>query len=641
MRVAGLGILLGLALCATASAHEPDADRWAPWTGGPRFALPATEVLRALPIKSTGELDLDHNEAFDLVPQEIARLAGGPTQGRTSTHRAGGRLTGTGSARITRADTGFQASEPTLGVMKDGTLFFVGTEGGQHAVLRSRDDGATWTRLDPGASGQQAEENTFDPYIWVDPGTDRLWDADLTAPNCAGISASDDGGDTFTFSTNCNHTDHQTLFAGPPPKGGTEPTGHPHVVYYCSNDGGATVESLGTGCSRSLDGGTTWIRTGALAFQNDPSRTGGSFGIPGFCSGATGHGHVGPDGTVYVPRGWCDQPYLAFSKDEGLTWTRTKVADLGVIVGIEDEVIGTTAGFAIEDHEASVATDAAGNLFYMWIAGDHLPYVAVSRDGGASFAKPLMVAAPGVNEAWGPSIAAGDKGRIAFAYIGTTNSPGGPYCSKTTSVTTCETADGRPATPASAYEGTKWNGYMGMSVDALAGKPEFQSAAVSTQEDPLVAGAGCGPVRCLAELDFIDVVIARDGSAWAAFVDGCDADACTGSGVGILGHMTGGPPLEGTVAEQRPPVVAPASASAPCTTPRKITLRVKAPKRGRLRAVRATVNGKRLKSAKRGRGAIVRVDLRRYRGRTARITIVTRTSAGRRFTTRRTYRVCA
>jgi hypothetical protein len=623
---------------APAAAHDHGEDRWAPWTSGPRFHLPADQVLRQLPIQGIPEFDLERAPRFDLVGEEVDRLVGAPTAGSAVAHRAGGRpLAAAAPARVTRADTGFQAAEPTLGVLKDGTLFYVGTEGGEHALLRSKDEGANWERLDPAVTGQSAEEQTFDPYIWVDKVTDRLWDADLTTPNCATISASDDGGNSFSASTNCNHTDHQTLFAGPPPKGAAEPSGHPHVAYYCSNDGGATVESLGTGCSKSRDGGTTWIRTGALAFQNDPSRTGGSFGLPGFCSGATGHGAVGPDGTVYIPRGWCDQPYLAVSKDEGATWTRTQVADKGVIVGIEDEVIGTTAGFAIEDHEASVAIDPAGNVYYLWIGKDHMPYLAISRDGGKTFAKPLMVAAPGVNEAWGPTIDAGDTGRIAFAYIGTTNSPGGPYCAKTTSTTTCETADGSPATPNSAYEATTWHGYMGMTTDALAAQPQFESGAVSTPQDPLSKGAGCGPVRCLQQLDFIDVVVGRDGTAWASFVDGCDGENCSGAGVGIVGRLIGGAPLKGTEADQRPAVVAPAPAPpASCTPARKLTIKVKKPRRGRIKSVRASVNGKRLK-VHRNRVAL---DLRRYRGRTAKLVVTVRTSTGRRATTRRTYRVC-
>ena len=595
--------------------QEPELAKWQPYTGGPQFGISAEQALRQLPVHFL-DYDAERPALSAAELRAIGRQRGG---GLAQLHKAGERRLAP-SGPVAKADvisTEHQAAEPTMGVTRDGTLFYAALQGQDTKLLRSRDGGRTWQELDPLIPGTHSDEVTFDPFMYVDPITDRLFNADLTTPNCAGISMSDDAGETFAQSTNCNHADHQNLFAGPAPDGGTQPSGYKNVVYYCSTDGGATLEATGTGCSKSLDGGTTWLRSGDLPYVNDPSRTGGSFGIPGFCSGATGHGIVGPDGTVYLPRGWCDQPYLAISHDEGLTWTKTQVADLGMIVGIEDEVIGSSAGFAVEDHEASVAADPDGNLFYFWIARDHMPYLAISRDGGKSFGKPLMVAAPGVNEAWGPSIDAGERGKIAFAYLGTTNSPGGPYCTHTTGTTTCETDDGRPATPASAYENTTWNGYMGMSADALAASPTFQSASVNDPSDPFLKGAGCGPVRCLAELDFIDISVAADGTSYAAFVDGCDGpDNCGSSGTGVVGHLTGGPPL---AAPQLPP----STPAKSCTRAQKL----------RVKGRRVTVNGRRVKV----RRGVALVDLRRYRGRTVRIVA----RRGGKRVMRRTYRVCA
>jgi len=66
---------------------------------------------------------------------------------------------------------------------------------------------------------------------------------------------SDDGGDSFENGAVCNHTDHQNLFAGPPPPGGLRPVGYPNVVYYCAIDCGALAEfGTMTACSRSLAG---------------------------------------------------------------------------------------------------------------------------------------------------------------------------------------------------------------------------------------------------------------------------------------------------------------------------------------------------------------------------------------------------
>ena len=275
------------------------------------------------------------------------------------------------------------------------------------------------------------DTKTADPLIYVDPGTGRLFNFDLTLP-CSVIWHSDDRGDTFGQGLACNHTDHQTLFAGPPPEGGAQPSGYPNVVYYCAIDGGASVAAGITACSKSLDGGVTFTRTGSAPYVTDFSKTdGGSMGIPGFCYGATGHGRVGPDGTVYVPRGMCGTPTLAISRDEGDTWEQVEIG----------KELGMEIGGDLEEHEARVAIDSSLNVYYFWVARDHLPYLAVSRDGGRTFGKPMMVAPPGLKEAMLPAVAVGDDGRVAFSYLGTRNSPGGPFCVRTTT-SGCVTADG-------------------------------------------------------------------------------------------------------------------------------------------------------------------------------------------------------
>ncbi len=97
----------------------------------------------------------------------------------------------------------------------------------------------------------------------------------------------------------------------------------------------------------------------------------------------------------------------AISRDEGGTWTRVQVANLGA-----------------PHHEAGVAADKQGNIYYLWIVKDRLSYLVVSTDRGKTCSEPQMVAAPGVNEASLPSIAVGDTGGVAISYMGTTESPG-------------------------------------------------------------------------------------------------------------------------------------------------------------------------------------------------------------------------
>ena len=576
-----------------------------------------------------------------LTPRQAAQLGRGPDGGRGVAHRAGARPVADPPYPVpsgVHVSTGRNAVEPSLGVASDGTLFYVGvsTADGQHSVVqRSRDEGKTWEVLDLLAKGVPNDTVTADPLIYLDPGTDRLFNFDYTPP-CSAISFSDDGGDTFGVGVACNHFDHQTLFAGPAPDGGAKPTGYANVVYYCAIEAGVSAVGPVTGCSKSLDGGVTYNRTGSAPFISDFSRTeGGTAGIPGACLGTTGHGRVGPDGTVYVPRGFCDQPFLAISRDEGDTWERVQVADIGMAVGV-------SADLGFEDHEARVAIDPSGTVYYTWIARDHLPYLAISRDGGKTFGKPLMVAPPGVQESFGPSIAAGADGRIALAYVGTTNSPGGPFCVKTT-LNSCTTADGSPGKPPSAYEKTTWNAYVTMSVDATAADPIFYSASGNAPADPIHRGY-CGGIQCGVTHEFHDVVIGPDGTPWGSFGDGCIGDPAapcegSGAGVGIAARLVGGPPLVGTLPELKPSVLAPADTRA-CTSRLRFPVRVRQPRRGRIASVRMRLNGRALKVRRsRGRYSAV-VDLRRLRGRTVVLRITTRTTAGRTYRETRRYRAC-
>ena len=231
------------------------------------------------------------------------------------------------------------------------------------------------------------------------------------------------------------------------------------------------------------------------------------------------------------------------SGDEGLTWERVRVADIGMAVGP-----------TLEEHEASVAVDRDGNLYYAWIATDRLPYLVTSRDGGRTWSAPRMMAAPGVNEAWNVTLDVGDPGRIAFSYIGTTNSPGGPFCVRTTS-SSCVTADGQPPRPNVHYRqaNTAWHGYLGMTANALDPDPTFWSTTVNDPARPFMRGEPCGPNRCDIQLDFLDTDVAPDGTAWAAYVDGeCEPEPdgpCAGgsTGQGVVGHLFGGIPLVGPI----------------------------------------------------------------------------------------------
>ncbi len=460
--------------------------------------------------------------------QPVASAAAGDdgAGGRAVTHRAGfGKAPASAKRHAPTAKLyrlGVNAGEPTLGLTKNNDIFYTAIQTNTRVeILRSRNEGKKWEIVSPKIGTRNAQLLSFDPYIWVDWRTDRIFTIDLTVA-CAYLSFSDDHGESWiTNPLACGRpvNDHQTLFSGPPTV--STPVGYENVVYYCWNDIGTSS------CSKSLDGGITFHPTGSPAFVGAQT-DGGSQGGPRTCGGLHGHGHVGYDGTVYLPRGYCGQPFLAISKDEGRSWDRVQVAKIG-----------------IEGHEAGVATDKKGNIYYTWVAPNRLPYLAVSTNGGRKWSKPMMIAPPGVAEANLPGIDVGDPGKVAIVYMGSENSPYKPSRDEEngecTAVNTCVTEDD--------YKKTTWNGYMTISANALSKDPIFYSGTVNDKKDPLKRG-NCGPGRCGTSIyDFLDIVIGPRGDVWGAFVDACISICGSSQGASdmgadaVVGRLVGGPKL--------------------------------------------------------------------------------------------------
>jgi len=423
------------------------------------------------------------------------------------------------------------ASEPTLGVNADGHIFYMAasiedsiikpieravTGLPRPLVLRSVDNGASWGDVTERIGGLDVPQTTGDPYLYVDPDTGRVFNDQLTLA-CSYLSFSDNEGETWSrnpIACGVPNDDHQTIAAGPPPAGGLQPIGYQNVVYYCVN------QYAGATCSRSLDGGQTFIAAGVAFPAVDPeylSVDPGGPTVSGDCSALTGHVWVGRDGTLYLPRGHCGVPTLAISHDEGVTWTRVKVS--------------TTV--RANQHEAVVRTDPSNNIYFTWIGTDRLPYFAISRDGGATWSTPKMVAPPAVTEVNLPTMAVGKDGSVVFGYQGTT-------------ATCCYTGgdfDKRD------YGRTAWHGYITVTTDALSANPTFITTTANDRHDPLLRGA-CGPDRCQAPYnwDFDDAVIGPDGAPWVAFIDSCTGRCSTkevGSNdfQGVAATFTAGPKL--------------------------------------------------------------------------------------------------
>jgi len=299
------------------------------------------------------------------------------------------------------------------------------------------------------------------------------------------LQFSDKAGDPNSYTTNLIGSgptdlgnDHQTIYAGPRPAGVTPPPGttpdpkFDEIMYYCYNNIASTK------CSRSFDGGRVFTSTGEVPYPGVNPNTGQ------FCGGLSGHVHTDKDGRVFVPRGYCGVPTVSISKNAGTTWKRVAVNT------------AVTMGFR---HEASIAADQAGNLYYTWVDGKYqLPFLARSTDHGRTWSKPLMIAPPNVREiaGFGPTVAAGANGKIAISFPGTTSSNPGDLS--------------RP-----------WDYYVLYSKNALSANPTFVSNIANPATDPVHRG-NC-PNRCGNMLDFLDIVIspAPGHAIWATVVDTC------------------------------------------------------------------------------------------------------------------------
>ncbi|MGH2806806.1 MAG: sialidase family protein [Actinomycetota bacterium] len=442
----------------------------------------------------------------------VATAGGDGSGGKAVAHKAGGRRVAARNApdgRLYRID-GVQAIEPTLGINKKGHIFYTAAGSSTMVdVFKSTDGGNSWKQASPSLAGQKTHRLTLDPYIWVSEPTGRIFNIDLTVA-CSYLSFSDDGGKSWiTNPLACGRpiNDHQTLFSGPPAIA-SAPT-YPEIVYYCWNDFGT-----GTSCSKSIDGGVSWAATGTRPFEGIDS----SNQNEQVCGGFNGHGVVGKDGTVYLPKEYCGQPWLGISHDEGVTWERVQVASNTT------EYLGS---------DTSVAVDKKGNLYYTYETEKQQLYLVTSTNGGKTWSKPLMVGAPGVNEVTLPTLDVGDPGKIAIAYMGTTNSPY-KKCAPD-----CSDAD---------YRKTEWHGYITMTTNALANSPTFYSGTVNDPADPFYRGRCDFSNRCTPILDFIDIEISPNGTPYGAFVDACTAICALGSSGSnssdaVMGQLAGGPPL--------------------------------------------------------------------------------------------------
>lgn len=411
--------------------------------------------------------------------------------------------------RLQATSVGRRALEPTIGVDRQGRAFYAASwhddaPGGVlpiTEVRRTVDGGATWENISPQIPTTDMENPPInaDPYVFVDQDTDRVFNPEA-AGACLYMHISDDAGDSWlTNPVVCGgvNVDHQSFEAGPfPPQFAQARTVYPNVLWYCSNH---VIQSQ---CSKSLDGGIGWTGSASPAYVGfDPD-------AGGLCGGLAGHVEIDSQGRAALPKGHCGKPWISVSDDLGTTWNRVQVSDVS----------------AASTHIAA-AFDDADNLYVVWWDADRrLPWMAVSTDHGATFGPAMMVAPPGVAEVNFPEITAGEAGKVALTFPGTT-------------------VDDR-------QDRTRpWNDYVVVTTNALDAAPLFVSTTANPADNPVHRG-NCGPGRCTGMWDFIDIVVSPlDGGIWATLSDTCESEQCVdglkldemSSGMGIAVRQVGGP----------------------------------------------------------------------------------------------------
>ncbi|MDX6197877.1 MAG: hypothetical protein QOJ79_1028 [Actinomycetota bacterium] len=370
----------------------------------------------------------------------------------------------------------------------------------------------TWSDATP-----QASVFTQDPYLWIDNVTGRTFLTHLDAPSGAATSVvSDDGGRSWTVGETPFEQpalDHQSIATGP--YAAPRPLGirsYPRATYYCAkNDHIKTGSALAvTGpeapgghgqnqCERSDDGGLTW---GPPVFVNADT----IYGV--YCNDAAGHVSVSPaTGTVFYPIMDCHQHQgVAISRDNGQTWA------VSIVGTVHDEFPGpgdtdddptgpdTSAyNYGHNFGDSRVAVDASGTVYLSTVDEGH-PSVVISHDDGRTWSQPVDVGGPfGIQNAVFPDAVAGDAGRVAVMYYGT--SQGGaiepPY-----------DAAGAPT----AWQTTPWYLYLAISTDSGS---HWKVRSV-TGDDPVQRGCiatyrGDAQYACLNLYDFQDMTIDDQG----------------------------------------------------------------------------------------------------------------------------------
>jgi hypothetical protein len=186
-------------------------------------------------------------------------------------------------------------------------------------------------------------------------------------------------------------------------------------------------------------------------------------------------------------------------------------------------------GLRARPGDPKIAFDRSGRMYFATVSAGR-PVVATSTNGGRTWITPKEAGSEfGIRNAVFPMMGAGDAGRAAFAFYGTTTG-------------------GQDQTP--TFKGV-WHVYVAFTFDAGAS----WSTIDVTPNDPVQRGEIClEGVLCDGHrnlLDFQDMTMDREGRVLVSYADGCTG-RCAGSQgkpeqsrdrLGVIARQSAGPRL--------------------------------------------------------------------------------------------------
>jgi hypothetical protein len=427
-------------------------------------------------------------------------------------------------------NTGWRTQELSIVFTNKGTLLVTiafPAEGSPLGVIRSVDDGRTWNFIDPNVT--PARVAVEDMNLWVDRDTGRVfWNSDQTGLKAFGIPSrdgdvyidhSDDDGKSWVRSSPLSP---QTRFDHAQIFTGPPPKSVKNQLKGYPNIVYVSVAGGATCFLYNFCGGhVTRSFDGGSTFEAPVALP-----YPPECPfpGTNPPGGYGLKSVVSRD----GTVYLPFTPCERpyVAVSRDGGASWQLLSLVADT---TTTGYG----ELALGMDQQGNLYAAFTrTADRLLYLAISKNNGLTWSAPQMIAAPGVNETAAPQLVVGKNGQVAVAYYGSTNSPGIPFpppCSGFASVN-CP-----------GYEHETWNAYITETWDALSRQPLFWSATLNDPAQPVWYGytltamqvtsangsvtfAGGGntlPPPGFTGIDYFGMTMALDNTPWIAIDQQC------------------------------------------------------------------------------------------------------------------------